>query len=101
MRRSYICKCLLLQRAGIFTLPPKDVPKLPSGAKAPKHITIEKLDEALDKLQDAMQTFDSETTSALKRAAIQQELEGYELDIMPREEIFLISSFLLNFSQAA
>ena len=48
-----------------------------------------------------MQTFDTETTSALKRAAIQQELEGYEPDIMPREEIFLLSSFLLNFSQAA
>lgn len=75
--------------------------KLPSGENAPKHIAIEELDEALARLEAEMQTFDADTTSALESAAIEQELEGFEPDIMPREEIFLISSFLLNFTQAA
>lgn len=61
---------------------------------------IDYLDEALANLQAAMRTFDADTVSALESAAVQQELEGFEADIMPREEIFLISSFLLNFSQA-
>jgi len=77
------------------------VAKLPSGENAPKHIAIEELDEALARLEAEMQTFDADTTSALESAAIEQELEGFEPDIMPREEIFLISSFLLNFTQAA
>lgn len=75
--------------------------KLPSGENAPKHIAIEELDEALAGLDSQLQTFDTDTTSALESAAIEQELEGFEPDIMPREEIFLISSFLLNFTQAA
>jgi hypothetical protein len=77
------------------------VAKLPSGENAPKHIAIEELDEALASLEAEMQTFDADTTSALESAAIEQELEGFEPDIMPREEIFLICSFLLNFTQAA
>lgn len=75
--------------------------KLPSGENSPKHIAIEELDEALAGLDAEMQIFDADTTSALESAAIEQELEGFEPDIMPREEIFLISSFLLNFTQAA
>ena len=52
-------------------------------------------------LQQALHKFDSDTTSALESAAMMQEMEGRELDIMPREELFLISSFLLNLRQAA
>lgn len=74
---------------------------MPSGENVPNQIAIEELDEALARLEAEMQTFDADTTSALESAAIEQELEGFEPDIMPREEIFLISSFLLNFTQAA
>lgn len=66
----------------------------------PKHMAIEELDDALGNLQTALQKFEADTTTALENAAIQQESQGFEADIMPREEIFLISSFLLNFSQA-
>ena len=76
------------------------VPKLPSGTKAPKSIIIEDLDAAMNSLQQALRVFDADTTSALKGAAMMQEMEGQEPDIMPREELFLISSFLLNFRQA-
>lgn len=74
---------------------------MPSGARAPKHIAIEEVDEALNNLRAALEKFEVDTRKALQSAAVQQELEGFEPDIMPREEIFLISSFLLNFSQAA
>lgn len=77
------------------------VPKLPSSTKAPKNIIIEDLDAAMSTLQQAILTFDADTTSALEGAAMIQEMEGQEPDIMPREELFLISSFLLNFRQAA
>ncbi|KAL8831779.1 MAG: hypothetical protein Q9191_000665 [Dirinaria sp. TL-2023a] len=73
---------------------------LPSGAKAPKEIAVEELDDALGNLQAALQKFEADTTAALENAAVQRGLEGFEPDIMPREEIFLIASFLLNFSQA-
>jgi len=79
----------------------KDVAELPSGENAPNHIASEELDVALTRLEGEMQTFDKDTTSALESAAREQELEGFEPDIMPRDEIFLISSFLLNFTQAA
>ena len=78
----------------------KGVRILPSGAKAPKDIAVEELDDALGNLQIALHNFEADTTTALENAAIQQGREGFEPDIMPREEIFLISSFLMNFSQA-
>ena len=74
---------------------------MPSGAKAPKLIVIEDLDKEMSNLQQALQNFDSSTSSALEGAAIMQEMEGEEPDIMPREELFLISSFILNFRHAA
>ena len=55
----------------------------------------------MSNLQQALQNFDSGTSSALEGAAIMQEMEGQEPDIMPREELFLISSFILNLRQAA
>ena len=78
-----------------------DVPKLPSGAKAPRGIEIEELDTHLELLQQALEKFDLDTGSALESAAVIQELKGLEPDIMPRGEIFLISSFLLNFRRSA
>ena len=77
------------------------VPTLPSGARVPKGILLEELDVQMDILQKALLQFDADAASALEGAATMEELEGKEPDIMPREEVFLMSSFLLNVRQAA
>ena len=59
------------------------------------------MDLHIHNLQQALVAFDGSTASALEKAAVMQELKDREPDIMPREEIFLISSFLLNLRQAA
>ncbi len=76
------------------------MPTLPSGAQVPKGIIVEELDLHLDGIQQALLQFDSDAASALEGAATMQALEGLEPDIMPREEVFLISSFMLNVRQA-
>ncbi|MCJ1398214.1 hypothetical protein MMC11_001411 [Xylographa trunciseda] len=78
-----------------------DVSKLPSGARAPRGIIMEELDQYNASMQEALHNFDIETTSALEGGAVIQASKPDEHDIMPREELFLISSFLLNFRQAA
>ena len=78
-----------------------DVPTLPSGVRVPKGILVVELDMQMDILQKALLQFDVDAASALEGAATMQELEGKEPDIMPREEVFLMSSFLLNVRQAA
>ena len=62
---------------------------------------IEEVDVYIEFLQQALDDFDTDTSSALEGAAILQELTELVPDVMPREEIFLISSFLLNLRQAA
>jgi len=76
------------------------VPTLPSGARVPKGIIVEELDVHVSSLQQALLRFDSDVASALEGAADMQGLEGQDPDIMPREEVFLISSFMLNVRQA-
>lgn len=78
-----------------------DVPKLPMRVRAPNGFLIEELDIHIETLKQALVDFDADTSSALEGAAGQKDLHDHELDIMPREEIFLVSSFLLNFRQAA
>ena len=78
-----------------------DVPTLPSGARAPNGILLEELDMQIDILQKALLQFDADAASALEGAATVEEMEGKEPDIMPREEVFLMASFLLNVRQAA
>ena len=78
-----------------------DVPTLPSGANIPKGILLEELDMHVASLVQALVKFDHDVASALEGAAAIQEQEGKEPDIMPREEVFLVSSFLLNIRQAA
>ena len=78
-----------------------DVPRLPSGARVPKGILLDELDMQMDILQKALLQFDADAASALEGAATLQEMEGKEPDIMPREEVFLMSSFMLNVRQAA
>ena len=78
-----------------------DVPTLPSGARRPRGILLEELDMHVDIIQKSLLQFDADAASALEGAATMEELEGKEPDIMPREEVFLMSSFLLNVRQAA
>ncbi|MCJ1380942.1 hypothetical protein MMC17_004051 [Xylographa soralifera] len=78
-----------------------DVSKLPSGAKAPRGMMMEEFDQYSVSLQDAIRTFDTETTTALEGDTAIKASKSKEYDVMPREELFLISSFLLNFRQAA
>lgn len=78
-----------------------DVPKLPSGAVAPKGIRMEEIDIWVDNLTDALVDFDKDSAAALEKAAALHDLDDAQIDIMPRMETFLISSFLLNLRQAA
>jgi hypothetical protein len=47
-----------------------------------------------------LDAFDTKSAKALEEAAMLQDLAEGTVDVMPREEVFLISSFLLNFRQA-
>lgn len=78
-----------------------DVNKLPSGARPPKGVTVEELDIRIEILADAIVEFDKNTAAALEAAAALHDVQGPQLDIMPRMETFLVSSFLLNLRQAA
>ncbi|KAL9045901.1 MAG: hypothetical protein Q9214_001140 [Letrouitia sp. 1 TL-2023] len=78
-----------------------DVPTLPSGARKPQGIAIEEIGVYIDEFKQAMRNFDLDVMSALEGVNTGQEMEGQEPDILPREEIFLISSFLLNIRQAS
>ena len=85
----------------IYTKDVQDVPELPSGAQAPGGIMIEEVDLHVSRLQQALIQFDLDTVSAFEGAVAMQELEGKEPDVMPREEVFVLSSFMLNVRQAA
>ncbi|KAI9055032.1 hypothetical protein LZ554_002171 [Drepanopeziza brunnea f. sp. 'monogermtubi'] len=78
-----------------------DVPKLPSGARAPSGIRLEEIDIRVEILTEAMAAFDRNSALALEAAASLHDLEHPQIDVMPRMETFLVSSFLLNFRQAA
>ncbi|KAI9892053.1 MAG: hypothetical protein M1814_001758 [Vezdaea aestivalis] len=79
---------------------PYDVPSLPSGAEIPAGIRVKEIDIYLETMSNAIANFDKRSSAALKGASIIHELKTQEVDIMPREEIFLISSFILNLRQA-
>jgi hypothetical protein len=78
-----------------------DVPKLPSGARAPSGIELAEIDIRVDILTTAIAEFDKDSATALEGAASLCDLDHPQVDIMPRMETFLISSFLLNLRQAA
>jgi hypothetical protein len=66
---------------------------------------VPELDIHIDWLETAIEEFGKRSTEALEGAAI-GEIGGTmtadsEVDVMPRDEIFLISSFMLNLRQAA
>ncbi|CAL3965461.1 unnamed protein product [Diplocarpon coronariae] len=78
-----------------------DVHQLPSGARPPRGIRLEEIDIRVDILIRAMADFDRNSASALETAAFLHDLGHAEVDVMPRIEVFLVSSFLLNLRQAA
>ena len=78
-----------------------DVPKLPDGSRPPRGIKLEEIDIWADVLTSAIAAFDRDSESALEGATSIQNLDIPQIDIMPRIEIFLISSFILNLRQAA
>lgn len=77
-----------------------DVPKLPSGASAPEGILLEEIDVRIDSFEEALASFDRDSMDEFKQLVAGQG-EEEEVDILPRFETFLISSFLMGFRQAA
>lgn len=78
-----------------------DVPKLPDGSRPPRGIKLEEIEIWANTLKSAIDNFDRDSESALEGATSVQNLDSSQIDIMPRIETFLISSFILNFRQAA
>ncbi|KAH8804660.1 hypothetical protein F5884DRAFT_796815 [Xylogone sp. PMI_703] len=78
-----------------------DVPKLPTGTRPPKGIHLQEIDIRVDILSDAITQFDKASSIALEKAAALDTMDTPQIDIAPRMETFLISSFLLNLRQAA
>ncbi|KAJ4309560.1 hypothetical protein N0V84_011434 [Fusarium piperis] len=76
-----------------------DVPRLPSGAPAPKGIHLQELDFRIDVFNEAIANFDASCAMELRRSALDE--TGHSIDFMPRMETFLISSFVLAFRQSA
>ncbi|KAH6673851.1 hypothetical protein B0J14DRAFT_480965 [Halenospora varia] len=77
-----------------------DVKKLPSGARPPAGMQLEEIDIWVDVLTAGLADFDITSATALESAALIHDLEHSQVDVMPRMETFLISSFLLNLRQA-
>ncbi|TAQ90015.1 hypothetical protein B7494_g1642 [Chlorociboria aeruginascens] len=78
-----------------------DVRKLPSGSRPPTGINLQEIDVRVDILSNALTDFDRDSSAALEAAALMHDTEGSHIDVMPRMETFLISSFILNLRQAA
>ncbi|KFY65709.1 hypothetical protein V496_02370 [Pseudogymnoascus sp. VKM F-4515 (FW-2607)] len=78
-----------------------DVKRLPSGAFPPKGIRLEELDIHIDAMKASIVDFDKNASVALESATAYYESHSTHIDVTPRMEIFLISSFILNLRQAA
>jgi hypothetical protein len=77
------------------------VSKLPPGITVGDALSLAHLDRQIVTLQAAIQKFDGDVVAALRSAAVLQGLRKEEPDVMPREEVFIVSSFLINLQQAA
>ena len=64
-------------------------------------MSVEAIDEQSESLKSALRVFDIDCTTALDSTTLSHEESGGPSDVMPREEVFLISSFLLNIRQAS
>jgi hypothetical protein len=76
-----------------------DVPKLPSGARRPDGIEVEEVDLRIDTFTEALARFDQRSVEELKLASMGK--SGHNVDLTPRLEMFLVSSFLLGLRQVA
>lgn len=76
-----------------------DVP-MPSGARAPSGIMLDEIDIRVNAFTEAMSLYDTDSVQALEHAAAMACGENSVVDIMPRMETFLISSFLVTLRQA-
>ncbi|TPX08478.1 uncharacterized protein E0L32_010095 [Thyridium curvatum] len=76
-----------------------DAPRLPSGAFTPRGIQIEELDIRSANFATALEQFEVASASALETVAMADSWEGSQVDIMPRVEVFLVSSFVLGLRQ--
>ena len=87
----------------------QEVPRLPSlkqggTVRHPGGVLLPELDIYIDSLSDAIIAFAETSASAIEGAAQLDEMDdggNSEVDIMPRGEVFLICSFLLNLRLAA
>ena len=67
----------------------------------PKDVQLEDVDSDIESLRTAMDEFDSDIQASLASTHDWKSVGDSMDDIVPREEIFLISSFYLNMRQAA
>ncbi|KAJ6256284.1 LOW QUALITY PROTEIN: hypothetical protein Dda_8781 [Drechslerella dactyloides] len=80
-----------------------DVPRTwDNVGRKPGGVPLKEIDIYVGAIETALDEFDKKTREALHAAAEEaSEREEVEFDILPREEIFLVSSFLLNLRLAA
>ncbi|PFH62354.1 hypothetical protein XA68_13948 [Ophiocordyceps unilateralis] len=76
-----------------------DVPKLPSGAAAPRSMSLQELDVRIDKFARSLTLFDTEAADQLKQAMMDKSYEP--IDFMPGMETFMASSFILSLRDSA
>ena len=76
-----------------------DVETMPSGCPAPRGISLEEIDLRIDTFTEALELFDDKSSEELRRAAMDR--TGESVDLMPRLETFLVSSFILGFRQSS
>lgn len=76
-----------------------DAPQVPLGAQKPRGIMVEELDLRIEIFTEALARFDEQAAHELRLVAMGEPDGG--VDLMPRMENFLVSSFLLGFRQAA
>ncbi|RDA90861.1 hypothetical protein CP533_3214 [Ophiocordyceps camponoti-saundersi (nom. inval.)] len=76
-----------------------DVPKLPSGAAAPRTVSLQELDARIDKFSHALTLFDTQAADQLKQTMMDKSCEP--IDFMPGMETFMASSFILSLRDSA
>src|ERR1700735_4440430 len=67
----------------------------------PKIVQLEDVDTAVESLRGAMDIFDKDVHASLASTHDWKDSKDVMGDIIPREEVFLISSFYLNMRQSA
>ncbi|KAF8537599.1 hypothetical protein BDD12DRAFT_744544 [Trichophaea hybrida] len=84
-----------------------DTPSIPtigksaSRARRPNGILLQEIDIHIEWLDAAITEFGNTSTAALEIAAALQGPQDVDVDLMPREEVFLISSFVMNLRHGA